>query len=413
MHRGKAVFLPAVGCLLLWMLAGCTSPSTSAGQAAETRSAWGPILTLGEAEYAAAPTIALSDDGAAFAWVGADASGVHQDGRVWAAGQLDETVVLPLPPRNPFALQTFAAGPDRLHHLWLDQNGTRELRLYSALLSLPLAVERGPIEITEQATRRYTASRTAEGGLWVVAAGGLDYAPALYAHRLDEAGRPRLENVYQIASEADYPALTQTSDGSLLLFWLGTADNRVYRGVLLPNGQLDAVAGLGNAPALDSADRLESFRVALDLTHTYLFWNVITADGVPQSWYTSAPHTATAWPAPQPVSITVQEASIQTGFNAGGVQAVEPGTVALGYIVPAGGVFPMVPTAAYDPAGILGVLFWQAGRPVGYSRVLATQLIGPPALAVDRALYLYMSGSAPNAAGAADLWVTSLRFSAP
>jgi hypothetical protein len=404
--------LRAHGCaplLIFLLLVACgVAGSPSAQEAAQ--SAWGTVLRLGQAEQSTAPTIAWSDNRVSFLWVGADSSGIHQDGRIWEAGALTETAVLPLPPRNPFGLQTLPAARDSLHQLWLDQNSAGELRLYSALLSLPLTVQRGPIEITEQATRRFAAVRLPDDGAWVVTSGGLEYAPALYAHRLDEEGRPRLENVYQVATEADYPALLIMPDSTLMVYWLGSVDGQVYRAALLPNGLLDTPQSIAPGLTLDPADRLESFHVAADQSHTYLFWNVVTAAGLPQTWYSAAPSASENWPAPRRVAVQMTDTAIAIGFNAGQVQVVEAGETGLGFVSPVPGIYPYLPTTAYDPAGQVGVLFWEGGEPVGLVEVAAARLIGPPQLAVDRALYLYLTWSAPNETGSADLLTASLRF---
>ncbi len=395
--------------LLVALLGACTGAGlTPTPPAIDT--AWGSALRLGEAEQSSAPTITVSDNRASFMWVGADASGIHQDGRTWSSGSISDRVVLPLPPRNPFALQTLPANVDRLHQLWLDQNSAGELRLYSALLGLPLTVERGPIEVTQQATRRFAAMRLPDGGAWIVAAGGLDYAPSLYAHTLDDAGRPRLQESYEVAFEADYPALLTMSDGTTFVYWLSIVEDLVYRAALLPNGQLDTPQVVLPGLTLDSTDRLDSFHVAADQTHTYLFWNLVTAEGVPQTWYSAAQSSADGWSAPCPLSITRTASPVAVGFNAGDVVAVEPGGASLGYVIPVSGIYPYLPTTAYDPAGQVGVLFWQGGEPVGLVEVAQSRLIGPPQLAVDRALYLYLTWSAPNEAGSADLLAASLRF---
>ncbi|MBN8594966.1 MAG: hypothetical protein J0M33_24655 [Anaerolineae bacterium] len=395
--------------LLVILLGACTGTDlTPTPPAIDT--AWGSALRLGEAEQSSAPTIALADGRANFMWVGADASGIHQDGRTWGSGSLSDQVVLPLPPRNPFALQTLPASTDSLHHLWLDQNSAGELRLYSALLGLPLTVQRGPIELTQQATRRFAAMRLPDGGALIVASGGLDYAPSLYAHTLDDEGRPRLQESYQVAFEADYPALLTMPDGTAFFYWLSTVDDLVYRAALLPNGQLDTPQAVLPGLTLEPTDRLDSFYAAADQAHTYLFWNIVTAEGIPQTWYSAAQSSADEWPAPRPLSLTGTASPVAIGFNAGDVEAVEPGGNSPGYVIPSGGVFPNLPTTVYDPAGQVGVLFWQGGQPIGMVNVAEARLIGPPQLAVDRALYLYLTWSALNDAGSSDLLAASLRF---
>lgn len=395
--------------LLVTLLGACTGAGlTSTPPAIDTT--WGSALRLGEAEQSSAPTITLADGRANFMWVGADASGIHQDGRTWGSGSLSDQLVLPLPPRNPFALQTLPASMDSFHHLWLDQNAAGELRLYSALLVLPLTVQRGPIEVTQQATRRFAAMRLPDGGALIVASGGLDYAPSLYLHNLDDAGRPRLQESYQVAFEADYPALLTMPDGATSVFWLSTVDGLVYRAALLPNGQLDVPQAVLPGLTLNPTDRLDSFYAAADQTHTYLFWNIATAEGIPQTWYSAAQSTADEWPAPRLLSLTRTASPVAVGFNAGDVAAVTPGGAPLGYVIPTGGVFPALPTTVYDPAGQVGVLFWQGGEAIGMVNVAEARLIGPPQLAVDRALYLYLTWSTPNDAGSADLLAASLRF---
>src|SRR5690606_36568070 len=147
--------------LIAVLFAGC--PSTPP----PPQSAWGGVITIAQAEQMSAP--ALWEDGQRLtaAWIGADEGGVHHDARVVdAGGALTPGTILPLPPARPHRQTLLPAADGLLHLMWIDANPAGENRLYSALLTPDLRVERGPVELSSAPTYAYAALPAADGGLW-------------------------------------------------------------------------------------------------------------------------------------------------------------------------------------------------------------------------------------------------------
>ncbi|MBZ0298384.1 MAG: hypothetical protein K8J31_01530, partial [Anaerolineae bacterium] len=161
---------------LFIVLTGCQPPPPT-----PVSSLWGSIATLAEAEQSQAPALWVQPDGVlTAAWIGSDSSGVHQDARVVSGPLLGNSRTLPLPPVHPL-MQTLLPGPgDLLHLLWLDADENGEQRLYAALLSADLQIERGPTLISDRETLRYTANVVGDGSLMIIWSGGPLAEPALY-----------------------------------------------------------------------------------------------------------------------------------------------------------------------------------------------------------------------------------------
>lgn len=154
--------------------------------------------------------------------------GVFQALRTVNAEGMSDPIRLPLPVR-PYAQQFARAANGRLHLFWLDFNVNGETRLFTALLKPNLDRDRELTFLTQQATRRYTLLPTADGGVWAIASGGLSTEPGLFAHFVDGDGRWRLSDNYQIADNADWPAVLQRPDGLINLYWLRNTDGAVMQ----------------------------------------------------------------------------------------------------------------------------------------------------------------------------------------
>lgn len=383
-------------------------------------SAWGTIVTLAQAEQTTAPAIWPMSDGVVAAWVGTESEGPpFQALRRLSAAGLTAPLKLPLPVR-PSAQQLMGAGGDNLHLFWLDANIDNETRLFTALLKPDLTRERESTILTEQATRRYTLLPAGDGGIWAIAAGGLLSEPSLYAHYVDAAGRPRFENIYQIASDADWPAGLRAHDGSLTLFWLRNSDGQVMRS-LFADGRLFDPQPISTGVLLNPADRLEDFSAAQDNTRQYLFWNITRADGRRESWMTAGGRAVNDRPNPVRLGVNLNPADIkpednalapfESGFNAGLTVAVNKGNFALSWVKPLAGQFDVLPLAALVDNQWLSIVYLRAGQMVGLHALgIETLLLGPPNLQVDRDLFLYLAWSQPTPAGYADIQLTSLKF---
>jgi hypothetical protein len=386
--------------LLVIVLVGCASAP------AQEQSLWGRVHTLAETEQSHAPAIWVQPEGSlTAAWIGADEIGVHQDARTVLSSAVGDTITLPLPPVHPTAQQLLPARDGKLHLLWQDANANREMRLYAALLTPELMVERGPTVISDQLTLRYAAVAQPNGQILTVWSGGLPAEPALYLQRIDERGLPRAPVL--LARDADWPALAQSNDGSLYIFWRQSSDGR-FSGGQLQGDQI--IRDEGGLPSLEQDDRLHQMDIGLDATHLYLFWNLTRAAGDNQTWMISRPLDASGWSSPNLVGTgEAQENTLQTGLNTGTVASAQAGDLRLTWAAPMPGQFEVLPVAG-RLGDDLAVVYFQAGAIAGYQRVAPVQtLIGPPALLPDRDRYLYLAWAEPQELGRAALKLTSSR----
>ncbi len=400
--------------LLLVLLAAC---QPTAPLPALPLSAWGPVITIAQAEQTDAPALYVNQQEVIAAWVGADEQGVYQALRTINADGMSDPIRLPLPVR-PYAQQFATAANDRLHFFWLDSNVEGETRLFTALLKPDLERERDLTLLTRQITRRYTLLPIADGGVWAIASGGLASEPALYAHFVDGDGRWRLSDNYQIATDADWPTTLHQSSGFLTLYWLRNTDGAVMQAVF-NDGSLINPQPLVEGVQLNPGDRLESFTAAQDSTHIYLFWNITRADGRRESWFAANTPDATTWDRPTRLRINRPENTgldapasslFDSGFNVGSTFAATDGRDSVIWAVPAAGLFPVLPVAAQVDNQI-SILFMRAGHIVGYQPLgIQTSLIGTLNLAVDRDLYLYLSWAQPDPAGYASLQLTTGKY---
>ncbi|MEO8610087.1 MAG: hypothetical protein ABI690_19490 [Chloroflexota bacterium] len=389
--------------LLLGLLAACT---TTAPTPTPPSSAWGTVFTLGQAEQTDAPAIWPFPDHLMATWIGADETGIHQDSRTLSKTGLSERVVLPLPPKNPYAQQMFPAGDHNTQVLWLDANPDGDVRLYAAIISPTLTVERGPTMITDQTTRRYTAILNGDGSLWAISSGGLLIEPRLYVNFIDPQGRPHLDEKDLVATDADWPTIAQANDGSTTVFWIHPSDNRVLRSTF-SDGQLQNPEAITDTVTLNPGDRLVSFQAGLDASRMYLFWNVSRANGQAEAWFTSGTSDAPTWPAPQSLSLDTTSDHFETGFNSGTANAARAGSHWLSWAAVMPGQFDSLPVGAVN-AGKLGIVYLHDGIVAGYQDIIPVSgLIGLPILLTDRDRFLYLAWSEPNfATGKADLKLT-------
>jgi hypothetical protein len=388
--------------LLIAALVGCASTP------AQQQSLWGRIHTLTETEQSHAPAIWVQPEGAlTAAWIGADDIGVHQDTRKMLGAQMGDTITLPLPPVHPHAQMLLPAGDDRLHLLWQDTNNNGEQRLYAALLTPELSVERGPTVISDRLTLRYTAVPQANGQIVTVWSGGLPAEPVLYLQRIDERGLPHAPVL--LAHDADWPALAQANNGTLFLFWRQPSYSHVYGGQLQGNTLIN-LEDVRLAISHEPGSLLHQFYAALDSTYLYLFLNMTLAAGENQAWVTTRPLNTAEWSVPNLIGVgDAQEDALQTGFNTGTVSSAVVGEDQLAWAAPMPGQFDVLPVAGRI-GDDLAVVYFQAGAIAGYQRIVPVRaLIGPPLLLPDRDRYLYLAWAEPLESGRAALKLTSSR----
>ncbi len=396
--------------ILSAVFAACTPTNTPNDR---NISAWGNTLTITQAEQSNAPALWVANDRITAAWVGADESGVHQDARFFTSDDLTETVVLPLPPVHPYAQTIFPAQLDYTHFLWLDAGDNGENRLYSALITPDVTVERGPTPVSNAQTFRYTALASGDGGLQTVWSGGLLSEPTLYYQPVDAVGRPGAATALTL--NADWPTLIRANDGTRHLFWLRPVDQRLFYGMLTESG-LTGITEIDTALNLSPNSRLVNLQSALDVTHMYVFWNIVDASGEAESWFISREINGGEWSAPIKLRIALTDsqaetplASLDTGFNSGTTFVTDAGDALLSWTMPLSGQYAILPVAA-QVGDKIALVYFQGGAIRGYQPITAADLIGLPTLQVDRDRYLYLAWAQPGAGVQAELRLTSLRL---
>lgn len=374
-------------------------------------SLWGPVITFGQAEQSQAPALLVTDEQITMGWVGADASGVHQDAQMLSSAGLSDRAVLPLPPAHPYAQQVYPARGGNIHLLWLDTNGESN-RLYSALISPALEVLRGPVEVSDRLTLRYAAVSAGDGGLWVVWSGGILAEPAIYAQYIDSDGRPRQPAL--IEHGADYPAMARANDQTIYLVWLQTSPLYTYiRHATLNNGAVTAAETFAVFDFEEDTWIIDLY-AGLDSTHLYVFVNAaVSQSRYPASWMVTRRLDSTVWSSPVNVGTRKgKTANVETGFNTGQARNARTGEnwTPLVWARPMVGQFETLPTAAYIEGGEITVAYFQGGEAIGYQTLLpVSSLLAPPLLVTDRDRHLYITWAEPNPNGYAELKLTTTR----
>lgn len=397
---------------LLWLLAlagaGCNL-GASARTPVPDSSPWGDVFTIAQVEQAGAPAVLAEGAQLRFAWIGADDSGVHQDMRLLADGRLSDRAVLPLPPVHPFAQQLAPAGLDGAHLLWLDADPAAPdpgLRLFTAYVNPLMQVERGPIRVSDRLTLRYASISSDDGSLWVVWSGGLQSEPSLFAQSIDLFSRPRQPQV--LVSNADWPALVRSNDGSVYVFWIDLATRQTFRATL-GDGVMTEQQAIGTAPTVGRGERMVGMSAGLDRAGGYLFWNVVRADRQVETWFAWGALDAAPWSAARRLGVDwTTKALFETGYNSGAVFPAWPGDHWLRWATPAASHNDVLPLAAQVGDG-LAVIYLRGGEVGGYQEItrLNSALIGLPALATNRTRHLYLAWSEPHPDGYADLKFTT------
>ena len=386
---------------LLLFLAACSnsgtpSPSPADQQATTSASLWGAPITVAQTQQSDAPALVSNNAGLIMAWIGSDDRGVHQDARSYIAGQLNDSVTLPLPPTHPYDQHLYPGDNGNTQLLWLDAGQHDQNYLYSALLSSDLTVQRGPVSVSDGLALRYSAVSDGSGGLWVAWSGGQLSELTLYERHIDDQGRPLLESS-TLASNADYPALVRTNGGALWAFWL--SNGQLMRQELDPAGQAQS---LTSAVSLATGDHLIDVKAALDATSAYFFWNITRADGTNETWLTAGSLSANVWRQPEKLQVKVDSSTlIDTGFKIGSItSAASGGSMALRWAEPHTDQYQSLAAAVESDAG-LGVVTFNGGDVNGYTPAQSNvHLIGHPALAVAADGNFALAWSSPGSPNA-------------
>jgi hypothetical protein len=383
----------------LVLLAACTN--------APSQSAWGEIHSIAQAEQSAAPALWLSETMLHAVWIGADERGVHQNART--LGQVNSDVItLPLPPVHPHSQTLLPAAAGNAHLLWLDADESGETRLYSALVNTSMAILRGPTVISTAATYRYIALPQPNGGLTVIWSGGHAAEPALYAQTVDFESRPN--NPRRLISDADYPMLLRGEDGTYRLLWLAPRTQRIFEATLLANGALLPPTAILTQVRIGNGDWLMNMGAQQDATHTYIFWNILRADGAHETWYARGADSGGAWSQPAPLLIDLtSNAPYESGYNGGGAQAAQAGATPIIHTSTLAEASERLVIAAQINGG-LHLVYFESGDIRGQQRVVAdAPILAPPLLMADANRDFILAWAQPNLGEPASLLYTSTR----
>lgn len=393
--------------VLVFILVGCTATpifeeiAPTATPTPEPQSAWGRINTLAQAERLDAPAL-HADAEMAFAWTGTDANGVRMFAQTRGV-----TRPLAIDSFFPFDEMLFPAAQGGYHLLWLDRTAQDEaLFLQSARFSRDAIAELGANPVSLLPARRYSAVSLPDNSVQVVWSSVSQNTPDLYATTLDPDGR--IAFAERIEPEGDYPALVYT-DAAIHLFWLEADGQQAYAARLVDN-QLVLKRPLAYLDGLRRGDFVENFQVSMTETHLYIFWQIRRSAGERDIWYTSGaldnfaplhdPHQLRVITnMPDDVDLprfdTYSEMALAYGVQARFLSTLPAATEPLPLAVQAGSE--------------LGLAYFQAGRLVGYQRVVETELIlGQPNFALDDAGHFYLAWADSRQLSTADLlWTTN------
>ncbi|MAU10317.1 MAG: hypothetical protein CL607_10880 [Anaerolineaceae bacterium] len=377
------------------LLVACQPPATDV---------WGPVINFGTIQHDQPPAIMPTSQGTVFVWSDADAT----EARLYAATARKPATILALPTTISYQHSTYPALNDNAHLLWIDQPLDEGPRLMAATYSPDLIALTGPIKLSRRDTYHYAAASLPDGGLRIVWTSGFISEPTLYTLTIDGMGRPSFAE--EVRFFVTHPALVRDGRGDLWLFWLWEGD--VYRGRLVDTA-LEDVEVVTSDVALQRGDYLDAFYAVMDETHTYLLWQVSRADGSWDVQWSIGTKVGDVWTPPRPLAFAVDpEATVQTGFNSGTVQAARSGSNAnlLQLARPLPGQNRSVPLSVVtqgEEATTIGVLYLQNGALLGYQSLAGATVLRAPTIAADPSLYLTLAWGQLGPAGTTLNFITS------
>lgn len=265
--------------LIFFILSACTTqaPATATEPATiptlvsvdipETN--WDGIELIAQAEQLSAPSFLLMNNETLFSWTGSQGS----EARHFSRGVAGNTQIMALSAYFPQQQQLFPIDRGALM-VWLDRTDEDfDLRLQVGTFSDSGVALVGPVALSNQRTRNYSAITLDVRQVRIVWSGGLGEITNLYLHQVDHFGRPVSGDLLRI--DADYPALLRDTDDNIHLFWLEDNGRSAY------HAQFDEIGdpSLINIQRIASAnisgtDTITNFDVGFDGQQAYIFWNI-------------------------------------------------------------------------------------------------------------------------------------------
>jgi hypothetical protein len=354
------------------------------------QSAWGPIYTIGFAPQVDAPAFTLSNNQLAFAWVGSDHAGVHQDVRTLTQAGLSGAAALPLSPFAPRDLSVWPAIAGGTQLLYLDEHSASQTyRLYSSVFTAPYNLVQGPTLISDQQTARYSVLADVDDSLQIVWSTGSPLESRLYYQRVDASGRPQPSSLLTI--DADYPALAASPDGAVTLFWLEPNADVIYRALLSDQG-LQEVQSLGAVWERQAGELLLDFSVVWTQSGFLLLWNTLLSNAMPQAYGSLLLTDRNGITAPLP--LTTSQTGVSQPLHWLTVEATNTGLAAAAMV-----------------GNELGMLQWNGQAFTDFQPVVTPEapLIGFPHLMIDLEGQRYLAWAEPRTETYAELRFTMTR----
>ena len=244
-----------------------TVPTLISADIPETE--WDTIELIAQAEQLSAPSFVNIGEETVFSWTGSQGT----EARHFSRNVDGNTQIMALSAYFPQQQQLFPIDRGALM-VWLDRTDADfDLRLQVGTFSDTGVALVGPVAISNQRTRNYSAIELDERQIRLVWSGGLGEVTNLYLHQVDHFGRPVSGDLLRI--DADYPALLRDNLGAIHLFWLEDNGRSAY------HAQFDEIGdpALTNIRRITGAnisgtDTITHFNVGFDGTQAYLFWNI-------------------------------------------------------------------------------------------------------------------------------------------
>jgi hypothetical protein len=392
-------------CLILCLLAAACEPREAI---TPESSLWGVITTAGRAPQSDAPALAV-DDSTGYrmvAWAGVAEGEARLFARHATTGEIK---ILALKAYQPYQLRLYPAGDANFHLLWLDRTDDSILpALHTALINAEAAATLEKQTLSDGAAYQYAAAADSQGGLRVVWSSGSPAEPDLYTRLIDGQGRPGFPA--KLVSSASYPSVIQTAEG-VSVFWL--SGRQVKHGKLVNDALIDTET-LTTSMALNPGDSLVSFSAALDMTHGYLFWQVVRTGGQPEVWLATGEISRKNWTAPGLFSLPPSApGDVDTGFNSGPVNIALPipgsAPELVQWAMPLAGQFASVPVVV-SAGDSIAVAYLRWGSVAGYQTLYQPGVIlASPLITSDRNNHLYIAWSQTAAGGVSNLRVTGTK----
>lgn len=380
--------------LLGALLVACTPPPP------QPDTPWGAPRVIAEAPTADAPALLTTTQQTWLAWT----QPLEGETRHMASdGQ--QKRILALRAWYPMRYSLLPAANGHAHWLWIDRSAEAdELRLQSALIGPDLVAQLGPIVHSTALTTSYAALPLGDGGVRLVWSQGALGSETLYTRQINADGRPTFTTA--LNASGILPALTQTRDGVVWLYWV--YDRSLWRGQLRDDA-LHSVEHVEQLPTLPLTEQIHALHVAHDAASSYVFWQVIRADGSGHALLSVTDRVTGRHLPAAPLRFNAGDQPFDSTYNGRGAFTAAPAESAAAWLRPLLIDTDTLPVAAVW-GGMTGVIYFRDGRLAGVQPLLRTgRLFDAPQLASDDARHLTLAWSQPFSLQAAQLTLLTTR----